>query len=58
MWKDPIVDELHRIREKHAKQFDYDVRAMFEDLKTREKICGHKIVRAPGWKPKPQRAEA
>jgi len=33
MWTDPIVEETRRIRDEHAKKFDYDLRAIFEDIK-------------------------
>ena len=33
---DPIVEEIRRIREEHAKKFDYDLDAIFADLKARE----------------------
>lgn len=33
MWTDPIVDETRRIRDEHARKFNYDLRAIFEDLK-------------------------
>lgn len=36
MQNDPIVDEIRRIREDFAKQFNYDVRAMAEDLRKSE----------------------
>ena len=36
MWKDPIIEELHQIREAHAKRFNYDMRAIYEDLKAKE----------------------
>ncbi len=28
MWRDPIVEEIHRIQEEYARQFDYDVHAI------------------------------
>lgn len=31
--EDHIVEEVRRIREEHAAQFDYDVDAIFADLK-------------------------
>ena len=31
--KDPIVEEVRRIREEHAAQFNYDIDAIFADLK-------------------------
>jgi hypothetical protein len=33
MWKDPIVEEVRRIREEHAARFGYDLKAIYEDLK-------------------------
>jgi len=35
MWKDPIVEELDRYREAHAKQFNYDAQAIYEDMKAK-----------------------
>jgi hypothetical protein len=34
--KDPIVEEVHRIREKHSKRFNYDLDAIVKDLQQRE----------------------
>ena len=31
--KDPIVDEVRRIREEHAAQFNYDIDAICEDIR-------------------------
>ena len=42
--KDPIVEEVRRAREAHAKQFKYDLDAICEDLRKREKTCGHPVV--------------
>ena len=36
MWNDPIVEEVRRIREEHAAQFDYDIDAIFADYKRLE----------------------
>jgi transposase len=33
MWLDPIVEEIHKIREERAKRFNYDLKAMYDDLK-------------------------
>ena len=32
---DPIVDEIHRYREARARKFNYDIRAMTEDVRAR-----------------------
>jgi hypothetical protein len=37
MWQAPIVEEIHQYREAHAKKFNYDLWAMYEDLKAGEK---------------------
>ena len=34
--EDPIVEEVRRIREEHAAQFNYDVEAIYADLKRLE----------------------
>ena len=47
MWKDPIVEEVRRIRDEHAKKFNYDIDAIFRDIKRREKRSGRKYV-TPG----------
>ncbi len=33
MWIDPIVEETRRIRDEHARQFNYDLAAICADLK-------------------------
>ena len=51
MWKDPIIDELHQIRQEHAKKFNNDFKAIFEDLKKQEENSPRKIISTP-FKPK------
>lgn len=36
MRKDPIVEEIHKVREEHARKFNYDLHAMFKDIRKRE----------------------
>ncbi len=36
MSEDPIVQEVRRIRQEHAARFDYDLEAIFADLKRSE----------------------
>jgi hypothetical protein len=41
---DPIVDEIRRIRDAHAAKFNYDLDAIFRDIKEHEKRSGLKFV--------------
>jgi len=41
---DPIVDEVRRVRDAHAARFDYDLDAIFRDIKEQEKRSGLKFV--------------
>jgi len=36
MWDDPIVSEVRKAREAHAEKFNYDLRAIYLDLKKKE----------------------
>lgn len=42
--EDPIVEEVRRIREEHAAQFDYDIDAIFADYKRLEAESKRKQV--------------
>ena len=42
--RDPIVEEIRRIRQKHAEKFNYDLDAIFEDLKRKERQSNRRIV--------------
>jgi hypothetical protein len=37
MWKDPIVAEIRKIREEHAAKFNYNLLAIYNDIKEQEK---------------------
>ena len=37
MWKDPIVDEIHRIREEWAAKFNYDAKALLENIEQQKR---------------------
>lgn len=45
MYDDPIVDEVRKTRERLAKIFNFDVDAIFEDLRKRQTQCGTRLVR-------------
>ncbi len=42
--KDPIVEEVRKIRRTHAAKFAFDLHAICEDLRKMEKTCGHRVV--------------
>jgi len=35
MWQDPIVAETRALRDEYARQFNYDINGIFEDLMTK-----------------------
>lgn len=43
-WSDPIVDEVRQARDAYAARFNYDLQAIFRDLKEQEKRGGRQIV--------------
>ena len=45
MMDDPIVAEVREVRNRHAAQFNYDLDAIYRDLKEREKASGRSYVR-------------
>lgn len=47
MKKDPIVQEVRKARQAHAEKFNYNMEAIFADLKQKEKACGHRVVSRP-----------
>jgi hypothetical protein len=47
MWQDRIVEEVRRIREAYARQFDHDLEAIRRDLKEQEKKSGRKTLSLP-----------
>jgi hypothetical protein len=47
MWDDPIVEEVRKVREAHAARFNYDLRAIYQDLKRLERESGRTFVRFP-----------
>ena len=44
MWEDPIVEEVHRIREKLAAEHGYNIKAIFADLRKRQASLGDRLV--------------
>jgi hypothetical protein len=42
--KDPIVDEVRRVREEQAAKHAFDVKAILAAAKKRQRLSGHKVV--------------
>ncbi len=53
MPEDPIVSEVRRVRDEHASRYGYDLRAIYDALKEREKSSGRTHVSYPPREPKP-----
>ena len=47
MQDDPIVEEVRKVREVYAAKFNYDVEAIFQDLKRQERESGRTFVSFP-----------
>jgi hypothetical protein len=44
---DPIVGAVRQVREQLAAKFNYDVHAIFADMRAREKQIGERLIRHP-----------
>lgn len=42
---DPIIAEVRAIRQAYAARFDYDIDAIFRDIRARQEASGHEYVR-------------
>ncbi|MCP9493118.1 MAG: hypothetical protein MSG64_01550 [Pyrinomonadaceae bacterium MAG19_C2-C3] len=47
MWKDKIVEDIHRIREEYAASFNHDLNLIYEDIKQKEREGGREVISAP-----------
>ncbi|MBW4514063.1 MAG: hypothetical protein KME11_02420 [Timaviella obliquedivisa GSE-PSE-MK23-08B] len=47
MWNDEVLEEIYKIREEHAKSFNYDLQAICDDLRKKQATSGRKIISAP-----------
>jgi hypothetical protein len=43
MRNDPIVDEVHKVRERLAASFNFDIAAIFADMRSRESTAGDRL---------------
>ena len=44
MQNDPIIEEIHKIREAHAARFNYDIDAIVKDFQEKQKRRGISVV--------------
>ena len=57
MWEDPIVEAVHRTREQLAAEFNFDIKAIFADLRKRQvSLGGRLILQKKGVEPPETRA--
>ena len=47
MFIDPIVEEVRRVREEYARQFNYDLHAIAADLRKLEQQHAERLVSFP-----------
>jgi hypothetical protein len=47
MWQDPIVAETRALRDEYARQFNYDIDAIFADLIARQAMHPERLVSFP-----------
>jgi len=45
MWEDPIVSEVRQVREELAARFNFDVSAIFADLRASQAALGSRLIR-------------
>ncbi len=51
MWRDPVVEEIHRVRDEQAQKFGYDLHAICEDIRERQATSERKLVTRSPRKP-------
>jgi hypothetical protein len=51
MWRDPIVEEIHRVRDELAASLGDDLHAICEDIRKKEAASGRTLVTRPPRKP-------
>lgn len=53
MIKDPIVEEVRKTRDEYAKQFNYNLDAICQDLQKKQEQPSKNIVSFPPKRPRP-----
>jgi hypothetical protein len=44
MWEDPIVEEIHRVREDLAATYDGDLKSLFRELREQQQRGGRTVI--------------
>lgn len=57
MHKDEIVEETRRLRDEYAKQFNYNLDRIYEDLKRKSALSGRKHVSIADKKMPPKKGK-
>ena len=52
VWQDSIVEEVRKARDAYAKQFNYDLDAIYRDLKAKERQSGRLVIPCPSKRAK------
>ena len=47
MYTNEFLEEIHKYREEYAESFQYDLRAIFNDLQKKQLAHKHRLVRLP-----------
>lgn len=55
MLADPVVEEVRRVRQEYARQFNYDLRAIAADLHRQEQEHSERLVSFPAKSPRKAR---
>jgi hypothetical protein len=52
MWDDEIVEEVRQVRSQHAEKFNFDLWAIYRDLKEQERSGERKLIRLSPRRPR------
>jgi hypothetical protein len=47
MWKDEVLEEIHKNREEHAEAFNYDLQAICDDLRKKQAASNRQVISKP-----------
>ena len=55
--RDPVVDEINKIREDLAAQYNYDLKAIVQELRSQQEQSGREFVSFPPRPPRHRKRE-